>query len=65
MQNPVNASSGVHSFARRLKSSRWVEVTIVPDQRTETLVRTFVNHPAAIGGAPLLTVFDSPTTVAW
>jgi hypothetical protein len=30
-----------------------VEVTIVPDERTETLVRTFVNHPAAIVGVPL------------
>jgi transposase len=54
----------VHFFASRLKYSRWVEVTIVPDERTETLVRTFVDHFAAIGGAPLLAVFDRPKTVA-
>jgi transposase len=54
----------VHFFASRLKYSRWVEVTIVPDERAETLVRTFVDHFAAIGGVPLLTVFDRPKTVA-
>ena len=54
----------VHFFASRLKYSRWVEVTIVPDETTETLVRTFVDHFAAIGGVPLLAVFDRPKTVA-
>jgi transposase len=54
----------VHFFASRLKYSRWVEVTVVPDERTETLVRTFVDHLAAIGGVPLLAVFDRPKTVA-
>jgi len=54
----------VHFFASRLKYSRWVEVTIVPDERTETLVRTFVDHFAGIGGVPLLAVFDRPKTVA-
>jgi transposase len=54
----------VHFFASRLKYSRWVEVTIVPDERAETLVRTFVDHFAAIGGVPLLAVFDRPKTVA-
>jgi transposase len=54
----------VHFFASRLKYSRWVEVSIVPDERTETLVRTFVDHFAAIGGVPLLAVFDRPKTVA-
>jgi len=54
----------VHFFATRLKYSRWVEVTIVPDERAETLVRTFVDHFAAIGGVPLLAVFDRPKTVA-
>lgn len=54
----------IHFFASRLKYSRWVEVTIVPDERTETLVRTFVDHFAAIGGVPLLAVFDRPKTVA-
>jgi transposase len=54
----------VHFFASRLKYSRWVEVTIVPDECTETLVRTFVDHFAAIDGVPLLAVFDRPKTVA-
>src|SRR5216684_1699645 len=53
-----------HFFASRLKYSRWVEVTIVPDERTETLVRTLVDHFATIGGIPLLAVFDRPKTVA-
>jgi len=50
----------LHFFASRLKYSRWVEVSIVPDERTETLVRTLVDHFAAIGGIPLLAVFDRP-----
>jgi transposase len=54
----------VHFFASRLKYSRWAEVTIVPDEQTETLVRTLVDHFAAIGGIPLLAVFDRPKTVA-
>src|SRR5436190_6625893 len=54
----------VHFFASRLKYSRWAEVTIVPDEQTETLVRTLVDHFVAIGGIPLLAVFDRPKTVA-
>lgn len=54
----------VHFFASRLQYSRWVDVTIVPAERAETLVRTFVDHFAAIGGVPLLAVFDRPRTVA-
>ena len=54
----------IHFFASRLKYSRWVEVTRVPDEGTETLVRTLVDHFAAIGGIPLLAVFDRPKTVA-
>jgi transposase len=54
----------VHFFASRWKYSRWVEVTIVLDERAETLVRTFVDHLAAVGGVPLLAVFDRPKTVA-
>ena len=46
------------------KYSRWVEVTLVPDERVETLVRTLVDHFAAFGGIPLLAVFDRPKTVA-
>jgi transposase len=58
------AQKRIHFFATRLKYSRWVEVTIVPDEQTETLVRTLVDHFAAIGGIPLLAVFDRPKTVA-
>lgn len=54
----------VHFFASRLKYSRWVEVSIVPDEGAETLVRTLVDHFSQIGGIPLLAVFDRPKTVA-
>jgi transposase len=54
----------VHFFASRLKYSRWVEVTLVPDESAETLARTLVDHFAAIGGIPLLAVFDRPKTIA-
>jgi transposase len=54
----------VHFFASRLKYSRWVQVSLVPDERVESLVRPLVDHFAAIGGVPLLAVFDRPKTVA-
>lgn len=54
----------VHFFASRLKYSRWVEVSLVPDERVETLVRAVVDHLAAFGGIPLVAVFDRPKTVA-
>jgi transposase len=54
----------VHFFASRLKYSRWVEVTLVPNEQVETLARTLVAHFAALGGIPLLAVFDRPKTVA-
>jgi len=54
----------IHFFASRLKYSRWVEVSIVPNEQVETLVRTLVDHFAAIGGIPLLAVFDRPKTIA-
>lgn len=56
--------SRIHFFASRLKYSRWVEVTIVPNEQVETLARTLVDHFAAIGGVPLMAVFDRPKTVA-
>lgn len=40
----------VHFFASRLKYSRWVQVSIVPDERVESLVRTLVEHFAAWAG---------------
>lgn len=48
----------MHFFASRLKYSRWAEVTLVPNEQAETLVRALVDHFAAIGGIPLLAVFD-------
>lgn len=54
----------IHFFASRLKYSRWVEVSIVPNEQVETLARALVDHFAAMGGIPLLAVFDRPKTVA-
>lgn len=54
----------VHFFASRLKYSRWVQVSIVPNEQVETLVRAMVEHFAAWGGLPLLAVFDRPKTIA-
>ena len=54
----------VHFFASRLKYSRWAAVTLVPDERVESLVRALVEHLAGFGGVPLVAVFDRPKTVA-
>lgn len=54
----------LHFFASRLKWSRWVQVSLVPDQRVEALVRALVWHFEAMGGVPLVAVFDRPKTVA-
>jgi hypothetical protein len=36
----------------------------VPNEQAETLARAMVDHYAAVGGIPLLAVFDRPKTVA-
>ena len=54
----------VHFFASRLKYSRWVEVSLVEDERVERLVRAMLDHFASWGGLPLVAVFDRPKTVA-
>ncbi len=54
----------IHFFASRMKYSRWVEVSIVPNEQVEALVRMMVEHFARIGGIPLLAVFDRPKTIA-
>jgi transposase len=54
----------IHFFATRMKYSRWTQVSIVPNEQVETLVRVMVDHFAAIGGVPLLAVFDRPKTIA-
>lgn len=54
----------IHFFASRLKYSRWVEVTVVPNERVESLVRALAEHLAGFGGMPLMAVFDRPKTIA-
>ena len=54
----------VHFFASRLKYSRWVAVTLVPNEQVESLVRTLAEHYAMFGGVPLVSVFDRPKTIA-
>jgi transposase len=54
----------VHFFASRLKWSRTSAVSLVGDQRTESLVRAMVDHFDGFGGIPLLAVFDRPRTIA-
>ena len=53
----------VHFFASRLKFSRFAQVTIVQDEKSETLIRTLVRHFVGFGGVPLLAVFDRPRTI--
>lgn len=53
----------VHFFASRLKYSRFAAVTLVPNERVETLVRRLVRHFVEFGGVPLLAVFDRPRTI--
>jgi hypothetical protein len=48
----------IHFFASRLKWSRWSQVSIVPKERVEPLVRSLVAHYEAMRGVPLLGVFD-------
>ncbi len=57
-------TSRIHFFASRLKYSRWVQISVVPDETTESLVRAMVDHFTAMGGIPLVAVFDRPKTVA-
>ena len=59
-----DTAARVHFFASRLKYSRWVEVSLVVDERVESLVRALVDHLAAFGGIPLVAVFDRPKTIA-
>jgi transposase len=54
----------IRFFASRLKYSRAVRVTVVPDETAETLIRNLADHLHSWGGAPLMCVFDRPKTVA-
>lgn len=53
----------VHFFASRLKYSRFVAVTLVENERVETIVRCLVRDFVAFGGLPLMAVFDRPRTI--
>ncbi len=53
----------VHFFASRLKYSRYVRVTLVDNERVETIVRCLARDFVAFGGLPLMAVFDRPKTI--
>jgi transposase len=53
----------VHFFASRLKYSRFVAVTLVENERAETIVRCLARDFVTFGGLPLLAVFDRPKTI--
>lgn len=53
----------VHFFASRLKYSRWSQVTLVDNERVETIVRCLARDFVAFGGLPLMAVFDRPRTI--
>ncbi len=53
----------VHFFASRLKYSRFVAVTLVDNERVETILRCLVRDFAIFGGLVLLAVFDRPKTI--
>lgn len=53
----------VHFFASRLKYSRFASVTLVDNERVETIVRCLARDFVAFGGLPLMAVFDRPRTI--
>lgn len=53
----------VHFFASRLKYSRWVAVSLVENERVETILRGLVRDFEKFGGRPLMAVFDRPRTI--
>lgn len=59
----TGATERVRFFASRLKWSRFVHVSVVPDEREEALVRGLLHAFEAFGGVPLVTVWDNPKTV--
>ncbi|MCC6312142.1 MAG: IS21 family transposase, partial [Trueperaceae bacterium] len=55
-------------FAGRLKHSRFMHVVVVPNQNSETVVRSLIECLTAFGGSPKEWVFDNPKTIrlsAW
>jgi hypothetical protein len=53
----------VHFFASRLKYSRFVAITLVANENTETIVRCLARDFVLFGGLPLIAVFDRPKTI--
>lgn len=53
----------IRFFASRLEYSRFVAVTLVADERVETLARCLARDFVTVGGLPLLAVFDRPKTI--
>jgi len=60
---PEGRKKRIHFAAYRLKFSRWIGVVIVPDERTESLIRALLLSFEQSGGVSLRVVFDRPTTV--
>src|SRR5213593_517473 len=50
----------IRFFASRLKWSRFVDVTLVPDEREEALIHGLLHALEAFRGVPLVTVWDNP-----
>jgi transposase len=53
----------VHFFASRLKYSRFAAVTLVDNERVETIIRCLARDFVSFGGLPLMAVFDRPKTI--
>ena len=53
----------IHFFASRLKYSRFARVTLVENERVETILRCLTRDFVAFGGLPLMAVFDRPRTI--
>ena len=53
----------VHFFASRLKYSRFVAVTLVDNEKVETIVRCLARDFVTFGGLTLMAVFDRPRTI--
>ena len=53
----------VHFFASSLKYSRMRRVTLVPDERLESVCHGLVDAFEYFGGVPLIAAFDNPKTI--
>ena len=53
----------IHFFASRLKYSRYAAVTLVENERVETIIRCLARDFVSFGGLPLMAVFDRPRTI--